>query len=274
MKFTIKSSGFKVIRTRWERMAQRLNRELPSLVMQAARTCAINMGYHTQPYGFSEVTANQFKLAVAAEVARVFTTRQQASGVYLLMRRVDPVKAEQYWAAHKKGSHRRALDILNSVALPNQPDISVLKAARVSKNAHVPKRYTPRVLLTAPQQRALIKQQQDLVGLAKAGWYQAARSLGRVRSGVVRADGSRTSEEIFPNYIRRVARQHAGLGSSRLTHQRNHARCTVSTNVRHANNALSSVNRAKAQDSANEAFRKACRDSISAIIRSRARMAA
>lgn len=266
MKFTIKSSGFKVIRTRWERMAQRLNRELPSLVMQAARTCAINMGYHTQPYGFSEVTANQFKLTVAAEVARVFTTRQQASGVYLLIRAVDPVKAEQYWAAHKKGSHRRALDILNSVALPNQPDISVLKAARVSKNAHVPKRYTPRVLLTAPQQRALIKQQQDLVGLAKAGWYQAARSLGRVRSG--------DSVQVFPNYIRRVARQHAGLGSSRLTHQRNHARCTVSTNVRHANNALPAARRAQAQDSAEQFFRKKCRESIALIIRSRARAAA
>ncbi len=253
----------------FQTLANQLGRSLPSLTAQGARSCAINYGYHTQPYGFAEVAKVAYEHTVEAEVARVYTTRENASGVYLLIRAVDPVKAEAYWAAHKKGRKRRAADILNSVSIQRSTSLAILKAARTGKNGHVPKKIQPRSLVTKQEQRAIQKRQKALVGFAKAGWYQAARALGRVRSTVVADDGSRTSAQIFPAYIRTLARRNSGIGSGKTVSSPHHAMTSISTHVRHALPALPESARKKAEESARQAFQKACREAMAAIVRNR-----
>lgn len=273
MKATINTRGAQRTKKTFARMAQALNRTLPSLVTQGARSCAINYGYHTQPYGFADAPAEKFRSTVGAQVAQIYATRENPSAVYLLIRNIDPVKAEAYWAAHKKGSKRRALDILRSVSVPNGTDISILKAARTGRKASVPKRAAARSLVTMPQQRALWKQQRALVGFAKAGWYQAARALGRVRRSVEMTDGTRTSEEIFPGYIRKLARQYPGIGHGVTVSTDTHAACTVSSSVRHAADALEEGRKLQAEDSARENFRDACRVALYHITQKRTRSA-
>jgi hypothetical protein len=254
-------------------MANALGRTLPSLTAQGARSGAINYGFYTLPYGFLETTKVALQLKIGDEVSRVYTTRDNPSGVYLLIRAVDPVKAEAYWAAHKKGSTRRALDILNSVNIQRSTSTSILKAARTGRRASVPKKIQPRSLVTRQELKAIQKRQMQLAGFAKAGWYAAARSLGRVRSSVVADDGSRNSVQVFPAYIRAIARKYPGLGSARTVASQYNAATTITSHVRHAAEAIPDGLMFKAEESAQRAFRETCRLALSHIIRNRHRAA-
>lgn len=257
---------------RWERdlrsIAASLGRELPSLCAQGARSCAINYGYHSLPYGFDESIAAHYRQMIKVQVATVYAVRDNPSAVYLLIKAVDPLKAEQYWAAHKKGRRRRMADIVNSVSIQKSTDISILKSARTGRNANVPKRTAPKSLVTIQQLRAIQKQQERLVGFAKAGWYQAARKLGRVRRSVDN-NGVRTSEQIFPAYIRSLARKHQNIGDAVVRSTADSASATISTNVRHAVNAMPPRRQAQAEASAEDHFRQACYNQLQRIIASK-----
>ena len=250
---------------KWDRKMARfsaeLQRTLPSVVNQAARSCAIQYAYASQPHGFMD--PEKFKLTIVSEVARVFITRQNASGVYLLIREIDPAKAEAYRAAHKKGSMRRAADILNSVNIPRSTDISILKNARTGKNAHVPKKIKARSLVTQGEQRAIINRQLKLAGFAKAGWVNAGRSLGgRLRTNNTSASGQRTTTETIPTWIRAVANKYKDSGGSHTGSTATTAFAEIYTSVRHAENALSDGAKTSATEMARTYFVNACRESI------------
>ena len=253
---------------KWDRKMARfsaeLKRTLPSVVNQAARSCAIQYAYASLPYGFMD--PQKFKDAIVGEVARVFITRDNRSGVYLMIREVDPIKAEAYWAAQKKGSLRRAGDILNSVNLPRSTDISILKNARTGKNAHVPKKIKPRSLVTQGEQRAIINRQVKLAGFAKAGWVNAGRSLGqRLRTNNVAADGTRTTTETIPAWIRAVANKHKTTGGSSTGSTDTTAYAEIYTSVRHATNALSDGAKTSETEKARTYFVNACKESITIL---------
>jgi hypothetical protein len=243
------------------RFALELKRSMPSLVNQAARSCAIQYAYVSQPFGFTD--PEKFRKTIEAEVTRVFITRQNASGVYLLIRDIDPIKAEAYWAAHKKGSTRRAADILNSVNIPRSTDVSLLKNARTGKNAHVPKKIKPRSLVTQGEQRAIINRQVKLAGFAKAGWVNAGRSLGgRLRTNTTSATGQRTTTETIPAWIRAVANKYKTSGGSTTGSTETGAYAEIYTSVRHAQNALSDGAKTSATEQARTYFVNACKESI------------
>lgn len=247
-----------------QRLTAELGRDLPSLVKQAARSGAQNYGFHTAPYGFDEPEV--FRATIEAEVRRVFATRDQPSAVYLLIRQVDPVKAEAYWAAHKKGSKRRALDILNSVSIRKGADLAVLRDARKGRAGHVPKKIQPRALVTTAELNAMVKRQQKLAGFAKAGWYAAARGIGgRVRTNFTRDDGTRGTKETFPAFIRKLANGNAGIGGARQGGGETHYWVEIFSNVRHAINALPESRRKQAEAAAEEGFSRACREALAAM---------
>lgn len=251
-----------------QRLVAELGRDLPSLVKQAARSGAQNYGFYAGPYGFDE--PKKFKKIIEAEVRRVFATRDQPSAVYLLIRQVDPIKAEAYWDAHTKGSKRRALNILNSVSIPKGADLAVLKKARTGRRGHVPKRIQPRALATTSELNAMVKRQVGLAGFAKAGWYQAARGIGgRVRTNFVREDGTRGTKETFPAYIRKLANANPGIGGARQGGGEMHYWVEIFSNVRHAIDALPKGQQLRADAEAEEAFTNAC---MKALAEMRARI--
>lgn len=250
------------------RFAAELKRAMPSLVNQAARSCAIQYAYASLPVGFND--PEKFKITIISEVARVFITRENASGVYLMIRDVDPVKAEAYWAAHKKGSARRAADILNSVNICRSTDISILKNARTGKNGHVPKRIKPRSLVTKGERSAIVNRQVKLAGFAKAGWVNAGRSLGgRLRTNNVSSTGVRSTSETIPAWLRAVANKHKNTGGSYTGSTETSAFAEIYTSVRHGEEPALW---AGAQDSADEMARSyfvnACTEAIH-ILKSR-----
>lgn len=261
MRANVRVMGATEFDRKLERLGEEMRRAVPSLVKQHARSGAVNLGFHTLPYGFDEPEA--FRAKIEADVRRVFATREDASAVYLLIRQVDPQKAELYWAAHKKGSRRRALDILNSVTIPRGADVAVLKEARKGRGGSVPKRIQPKALVTKSELNAMVKRQQRLAGFAKAAWYQAGRAIGgRIRTNVVRTDGTRGARETFPAFIRKLANGNAGLGGARQGGGETHYWVEIFTNVRHARNALSKAKEAQAMAAAREGFEKACREAL------------
>lgn len=247
-------------------LAKDMGRSLPSLCAQGARSACISYAARTLPFGFSTVAAVSMRLILGAEVSRVYVTRDNPSAVYLLIKKSDPQKAEQYWAAQKKNGaqSRRAMDILNSVSgMEKSTSVSILKAARTSRHAHVPKRIAPRSLVTKQELSTIINKQQKLVGFAKAGWYSAARALGgRVRTNLVWADGSRSTVETFPDYVRKLANANPGIGTATVATSPTSASATVGTNVRHAVNALPASQQAEAEAIAEVAFNDACRTAL------------
>ena len=264
MQAQVKMIGDKVFDRKMEQLAEEMRRSVPSLVKQQARSAAQNLGFQTAPYGFD--APEKFLATIEAEVKRVFATRDQPGAVYLLIRQVDPIKAEAYWAAHKKGSRRRALDILNSVTIKKGTDISVLRDARTGRNGHVPKKIQPRALVTQSELNAMVKRQQQLAGFAKAGWYQAARGIGgRVRTNLVDADGKRSTKETFPAYIRKLANSSPGIGGARQGGGENSYWVEIFTNVRHAVDALPKSQEAKAMAAAKEAYTKACMEALKVL---------
>ena len=266
MKTDVKVMGAAQFDRKMERLAEEMGRSIPSLVKQQARSEAVNYGFHTSPYGFD--TPEKFLDKIEGDIRRVFATREQPGAVYLLIRQVDPIKAEQYWAAHKKGSKRRALDILNSVSIRRGADLNVLKDARTGWWGRVPKRIQPRALATKSELNALVKRQQKLAGFAKAAWYQAGRGIGgRIRTNFVREDGSRGTKETFPAWIRKLANANAGIGGARQGGGESHYWVEIFSQVRHGADAL--YRESEAIEAAREGFEKAC---MAALVEIRAKI--
>jgi len=92
----------------------------------------------------------------------------------------------------------------------------------------------PREVVPKQQLDAFTKKKMATVGLAKAGWYAAAKALGgRIRRNLVADDGKRSTVEIFPAFVKKLARKYPGLGGARVSP----GRVEVFTNVRHAEEA-------------------------------------
>jgi hypothetical protein len=235
----VRITGSASANKRLERYAADLQRETLSILKQEARTLCVELGAATLPGpGLSESTGDKFRLSVERDVRRVFSSKQVPSSIFNLLKIHAPHLAGAYWRAVKSGKTRAAADLVRRAGLPQGLDPSALRSARTGKNGHVPKNQQPVSLATEAQVRAFAKKQIQLVGLAKAGWYCAAKGLGgRVRRNIVTSGGKRATEESFPAYVRKLARKYPELGGARVI-EGNKPRVEIFTRVKHANAAL------------------------------------
>ena len=236
-----------------------LRRESVSILKQEARAHAVQLGSLTMPGpGFNETNAAKFRGRVDGDVRKVYASKQDPSAIYALMRKHAPLLAKAYWRAHKAGKPRAAADILRRASLPEGIEPDALRRARTGKKGRVNGRKNPVSIATEAQVRAFSKRQSQLVGLAKAGFYAAAKAIGgRVRRAVVDDLGGRRTEEIFPAWIRKLATRFPGLGGARVNESLDTPTVWIWTNVKHADEALSGPLYASAVSDARANVRKA-----------------
>ena len=184
-----------------------IQRTAESVLKQEARALAVSYGAVTYPVGMSESGADKLGKRIEGDVKKLFPTAQEGWRVYEVLKKKDVRLAVAYWAAFKVQDEDRMNKILRVRGISKGLDPAKHKAARV--NGRV-KRDAEVVSIAAPGRRgSFTRKQVKRRGLAKGGWFVAAKSLGgRVRTG--------KSKQRFPKYVRAHGRD-SGIGGSRFT---------------------------------------------------------
>lgn len=245
------------------RFGEDLGRSSESLLRQEARALCTAFGAVTEPGGFEEAKAAAVRKTVAKDIRRVFASRANISAVCEFAKRRSFPLAMAFYRAAQAGKNAKAARYLAEAGITTeQIDAALHRAARTAPKAHVPKKTVYQAVVKSSSLESYIRGKQELVGFAKAGWYAAALSLGgRVRRNLVAEDGKRRTEEIFPAYIRKIARRFQGLGGSLVMKDR----IEVWTNVRHAREAMEPANQDRAMSIARENFTAAMAKAMRAL---------
>jgi hypothetical protein len=264
---SIKIVGASQVSRNFKRYAEAVQRESVSILRQEARALAVELGKATMPGpGFDEAKAQKFRGTVENNVRKVYASKQDPSAIFSLLKKQAPHLAGAYWRAHKSNKPRAAADIVRRAGLSPGIDPSALKKARSGKRGRVPGPKDPVSIATEAQVRAFARKQSQLVGLAKAGWYAAAKALGgRVRRNIVNPGGRRATAEIFPASVRKLASRFPGLGGARISGGDQAPKVEIFTNVRHAADALSGGQYASAVSRAQERVKRDLAFSMSAL---------
>jgi hypothetical protein len=212
-----------------------INRSTDSIVRQEARALCISLGSAAQPLGLQEggrVTANREK--VARDINQVYLTTSNTAAVAYEIKRRSQSLAQAYLRAIRENNQAQARRYMRDAGISiGSFDPKKHRAARTGAYGEV-ESTGARDVVQKNQLRAYIRKKQGTVGFAKAAWYAAAKAIGgRVRRNLVAGDGKRTTVEIFPAYLKKIARAHPGIGSARVGYQR----VEIINNVRHAQDA-------------------------------------
>lgn len=247
-----------------------------SVLTQEARALCVAYGSAALPGpGFDDAKLKAFQGRVEREVRQVFLTKANVSALYRIVKRRSARLAAGLLRASKAGDEAGVRRILRDAGVNIEPlNPTVHQAARVGKHRSVPKGFRGETLVSEPQARAYAKRQVSLVGLAKAGWYAAAKGLkGRVRRNIVGAGGRRRTEEIFPGSIRKLARRFPGAGGARMMSAGTRSRVEIFTNITYARNALPDGLKAAADSFAQDRLAKALAESVKQLNRRKFRVA-
>lgn len=247
------------------KMSEELGREVESVLRQEARALCTAVGAVTEPRGFQEKNAEAYRKTVEAQVRRVFASRANIYAVSEFMKRRSVPLALAFYRAAKAGKTAQARRYLRDAGITlEQIDTALHRQARSGPNANVPKNVQAAAIVAEPSLRKYVREKRALVGLAKAAWYVAAKALGgRVRRNIVEADGKRRTEEIFPGYLRKLARKFPGIGGASVTPRR----VEVWSNITYAVHAVDDYKFEEALRMSEESFRRSLAKSVDALTR-------
>jgi len=256
----VKVTGLREFTSFTRAMVRGTERDVASILKQEARGLCVEMGAATMPLGFREGPAVKFRRRVEGDIGRVFLTKDDRGKVFKLLERRSRSLARGFLRALREGNDAQVRKYMRDAGLKVEAlNPAAHRAARTDPKGRVPKGFQAAEVVSAPSLRAYIRKQQQLVGLAKAGWYAAAKSLGgRVRRNLESEDGKRRTEEIFPSYVRKLARRFPGLGSAVVSEKK----VTVGTRVNHAREALPADLYENAVDGAQVRLAKALREAL------------
>lgn len=212
-----------------------IGRSVDSIVRQEARALCITLGASAQPLGLQDAArqrANREK--VAKDIRKVYLDTSTPSAVAAEIKRRSPALFHAYRRAVQQGNQAQQRRYMRDAGIViGALDPKKHRAARTGAHGGVGD-VGARDVVQKNQLRAYIKKKQATVGFAKAGWYAAAKAIGgRVRRNLVAADGKRSTVEIFPPYLKKIARSHPGIGTAKVSHHR----VEIINNVRHAQDA-------------------------------------
>lgn len=266
----MKIEGINRFQKRLERVADSLKREAGSIVKQEARALSVEFGSATLPGpGFAEPT--KFRKRVEGEVRQVFASRSHPGQVYQMLSVHAPHLAGAYWRAVQQRKPRSAEAIVKKAGLPEGLNPSDHKKARAGhKGARVLRGSKPATLARESEVRGYAKEQVGNVGFAKAGWYAAAKAIGgRVRRSITGENGKRTSIEIFPGWVRKLANKNSGIGGAVVRDSGSGPSVTIFNSVKHAAPALKPSLKAEAISRANDNLKAALKRALAEVVRRR-----
>ena len=214
-----------------------VDRTLESVLKQEARATCVALGAATMPFGLTDsprVEAHRNK--VEKQIRQVFLTPNSAYSLQKLVSRRSPQLGAAFARARKEGNKvQMARYLADAGIIPGSLSPATHKAARTSYFGGVEKNYQPTDLVAQGQLDAYVRKRREHVGTAKAAWYAAAKALGgRIRRNLVADDGKRSTVEIFPAYLKKLARKFPGLGGARIQP----GRVEIFSNVHHAEQAI------------------------------------
>jgi hypothetical protein len=247
------------------KMSEELGREVESVLRQEARALCTAVGAVTEPRGFQDSMAEAFRKRVEGQVRRVFASRANIWAVSEFMKRRSVQLGLAFYRAAKAGKVTQARRYLREAGVTvEQIDKALHRKARSGPNANVPKGTVFEAVVPEPSLRKYVREKRGLVGLAKAAWYVAAKALGgRVRRNIVEADGKRRTEEIFPGYLRKLARRFPGIGGASVSPRR----VEVWSNITYARYAVDDYKFEEAVRMSEESFRRSLGKSVDALTR-------
>ena len=256
--------GIDRFQKRLDQVSGLVKREAASIVKQEARALAVEFGSATVPGpGFDE--PKKFRKRVEAEIRQVYASRKDPGRIYQLMMVHAPHLAGAYWRAIRLGKSRSADAILKKANLPEGLSPGDHRTARRGKRASVARGFRPVSLAAEPSLRAYVKKKVDLVGIAKAGWYAAAKGIGgRVRRNTT-VDGKRKTIEIFPSWVRKLARD-SRVGGATVS-EGSKPSVTIWNSVKHASAALKPSLKAAALSRANDNLRRSLKLALAEIVK-------
>ena len=259
MKPVIKVTGAKALQSKLQRVAKQLDRETPSILKQEGRALAVSLGMRTAPYGMG-AEPPKMKGRIEYEIRQIYATPSDINAIYTIIKDKSPQLAGAYFAAASQNKTARANQIMAEAGVAIQMlDPKLHDSARGGKRGSVSKNARPAAVVRNPSIKKYIKEKWKTIGVAKAGWYAAALSLGgRVRSNKVAKDGKRSTAEIFPAYVRKAARMFAGLGGSRVSSKS----VTIFSSVKHADQALTAAEYSAAVHNARASFAESVRKAL------------
>jgi hypothetical protein len=192
---------------------EKIGRTTESVIKQEARALAVNFAKKTLPPGLGEKGVDKLKNRIAADIKRIFPSKDNGSRIYEYLIKEDERLAKAFWAAYKSGDEKAQARILRRAKIPRGIDPAAHQAAR--EKGKVSADSKPISFSTDTRLNAYIRRSQKKAGLAKAGWAAAAKALGgRVRT---RAVGNGKSVEKFPKYIRSLSRR-PNIGGASFVH--------------------------------------------------------
>jgi len=214
-----------------------VDRTIESVLKQEARAVCVSLGASTMPFGLTEsprVEGQRQK--VEKQVRQVFLTSASGPGMERLITRRSPALGAAFRRARKEGNKAQMARYMADAGVSEVSlNPSVHRSARTSYYGGVEKGYQAIDLVPQQQLETYVGKRRANVGIAKAGWYAAAKALGgRIRRNLVADDGKRSTVEIFPAYIKQLARKNHGLGGAKTTP----GRVEVFSNVAHARAAI------------------------------------
>jgi hypothetical protein len=241
---------------------EKIGRTADSILKQEARGLAVSLAYQTAPEGLGEKGGAKLEKKIAMEIRQLFPTAKNNGLIYKFIFMGNPELAKAYWRAYKSKDEKSVARILRVAALPRGIDAGAHQSARRKGSLSS---FRPKAMSTEASLQAYIKRSQRKVGLAKAGWAAAAKSLGgRVRT---RAVGSGKSVERIPKYIRALQKRDNIGGSSTKLAPRSSVR--IWNIVPYINTALPDHRYQKALSEAQRSFVTALNNSVAYLNRNR-----
>lgn len=258
MQIDVTVDGIESLRRKLRDFPELLEKEVETVIRQAGRTLAIEYGFNTVPWGMREEQAEAHGRRLEKESQWMFPTRENPVHLYRLLKQVDERMAKAYWALHKRGDQAGAERLLRKRGIPRGIREGEYESRR-NAGGYVPYAAEPIAMAAPGRQESFIKKRKARIGLAKAGWLQAAQAIG----GRVRRNG----REAFPKYVRTIARRESGLGGARVIGRGRFVSVTIYTSVRYAERALPNDRYLKANDVAEERLAKSLRERLSHVRR-------
>lgn len=212
MRMKIEIGGGEAFERKLRRHPDRIAKVAEGALKQAGRMLSHRYAESTQPVGMGDKGADKARQQVEWDVSRLFPSREQPWRIYEYLKKIDVRLAAAWQRAVKTGDADLMQKLLRRRVVKKGLDAAAHQAARVG--ARVPANAAALSVVAPGRQRAYIRRVQKRVGLAKAGWYVAAMSLG----GRMRTRDVVTGKSVnkFPGYVRKLKSAASSMGGAKF----------------------------------------------------------
>lgn len=257
MKISGKTTGLDAHIRRLGEIVREVPGEMLGILAEQGRALAIEYARETGPRGMQETPGDKQLEKIRGVVKRTFASRSNFGQVYALLRTIDRGLAFRYGRFYRKGNARGMAAVLREANIPFGTPFTAYMTRRKAELKDSSVRDTPPSSIASEAEiDRFVRGRYRKVGLAKAGWYLAGTQLGgRIRTTVT-INGRRKTSDVFPGYVRKVAKAFPQAGGARVLIRDNLVMAEIFTNVAYALSALPADKLKRATQAGQERYQR------------------